>query len=137
MVTHHFLATRKQSSVDDRRMRPRYLADLAGTALTLPDVPEWADPVWHLFVVRSRRRDDLQQSLREAGIGTLIHYPIPPHLSKAYLDVGTEPPSLPVTERLAGEIFSLPMGPHLTRDDQDHVIDAIHAHAPATEAAAR
>ena len=58
-----------------------YLAKMRGSAgLTLPFVPEWAEPVWHLFVVRHAKRDALQAKLTEAGVGTLIHYPVPPHL---------------------------------------------------------
>jgi dTDP-4-amino-4,6-dideoxygalactose transaminase len=78
--------------------------------LVLPEVPDWAEPVWHLFVVRHPRRDALQARLAEAGVDTLIHYPIPPHLTGAYAGQFGE---LPVAEQLAGEVLSLPMGPHL------------------------
>jgi dTDP-4-amino-4,6-dideoxygalactose transaminase len=100
----------------------RYLAgwrDLPG--LTLPFVPEWAQPVWHLFVVRHPRRDQLQQSLTEAEIGTLIHYPVPPHLSGAYAANGWNPGAFPLAEQMAGSVLSLPIGPHL-RDDQAAVV---------------
>ena len=70
-----------------RAVAARYQAGLASmSGLTLPFVPAWAEPVWHLFVVRHPNRDRLQQQLTEAGIGTLIHYPVPPHLSGAYAD---------------------------------------------------
>ena len=86
------------------------------SALALPFVPSWAEPVWHLFVIRHPQRNALQQKLTEAGIGTLIHYPVPPHLSGAYADL--QPPSsaiwnLPVAEELAETVLSLPIGPHL------------------------
>jgi dTDP-4-amino-4,6-dideoxygalactose transaminase len=95
-----------------------YLSQLStpNSQVILPFVPEWAEPVWHLFVVRHPQRDRLQQKLAEAGIGTLIHYPVPPHLSGAYADL--QPPSsdnwnLPITEELAETVLSLPIGPHL------------------------
>lgn len=104
----------------------RYLHALATVpALTLPQVPEWADPVWHLFVVRSSDRARLQASLTEKGIGTLIHYPVPPHRQSAYLDLGHGQGSYPIAERLAEEVLSLPMGPHLDAEGHDAVVDAI------------
>ena len=81
--------------------------------LALPFVPEWAEPVWHLFVVRHPQRDTLQQHLMSAGIDTLVHYPIPPHLSDAYADEGWRPDDLPITEAIASKVLSLPIGPHL------------------------
>ena len=91
----------------------QYLEGLAGIpGITLPAVPEWADPVWHLFVVRTAQRDDLQKKLAAAGIGTLIHYPVPPHLSGAYSATNTFP-LLPIAEQLANTVLSLPIGPHL------------------------
>jgi dTDP-4-amino-4,6-dideoxygalactose transaminase len=96
------------------------LADVPG--LVLPIVPEWAEPVWHLFVVRHPNRDGLQQTLTAAGIGTLIHYPVPPHLSGAYADGCWRPGSFPIAEALAKSVLSLPMGPHLLEDQADQVI---------------
>jgi dTDP-4-amino-4,6-dideoxygalactose transaminase len=55
--------------------------------LTLPEVPEWAEPVWHLFVIRNSKRDELKEFLAESGIGTLVHYPVPPYASEAYREV--------------------------------------------------
>lgn len=104
-----------------------YLRALEGAAgLVLPHVPEWAEPVWHLFVVRHPRRDDLQRHLTEAGVGTIIHYPIAPHLSGAYAGGGWRAGAFPVAERLAREVLSLPMGPHLGTEDLHRVIDAVH-----------
>lgn len=81
--------------------------------LTLPYVPKWAEPVWHLFVVRYPQRDLLQQYLARTGVGTLIHYPVPPHLSDAYADEMWDLGDFPVTETMSREILSLPIGPHL------------------------
>ena len=106
----------------------QYLRGLARTGLVLPDVPQWAEPVWHLFVVRHPQRDRLQQRLAEASIGTLIHYPVPPHLSGAYADL--RPPvsrlwDLPIAENLAQTVLSLPMGPHVTTAQAQAVVKAV------------
>ena len=82
--------------------------------LKLPFVPEWSDSCWHQFVVRSSNRDTLQKKLKENGVDTLIHYPIPPHLQQAYLHLNLKPGSLPIAEKLASEVLSLPIGIHLT-----------------------
>ncbi len=92
-----------------------YTEGLAGGGVTCPAVPDWAAPAWHLYVLRCADRDGLQARLREAGVGTLIHYPIPPHMQAAYADLGLEPEALPIARRLAGEVLSLPIGPHLLR----------------------
>jgi dTDP-4-amino-4,6-dideoxygalactose transaminase len=112
-----------------RRIAQRYLQELGGCDLLLPEVPDWADPCWHLFVVRSPNRDALQQRLANAGVQTLIHYPIPPHRQAAYADLGLPAGSFPITERLAGEVLSLPIGPHLTEEQVDTVIAAVKAAA--------
>jgi len=76
-------------------------------------VPEWAQPCWHLFVVRVRERRQVQNELAKRGISTLIHYPTPPHLQDAYAGGSYTPGSFPLTERITGEVLSLPIGPHL------------------------
>jgi len=103
----------------------QYLQGLADTALMLPQVPGWADPVWHLFVIRHPQRDALAQRLAVAGVETLIHYPIPPHKQQAYADAGLEVGTLPLAERMADEILSLPMGPHLLPDLAVQIIKAV------------
>jgi dTDP-4-amino-4,6-dideoxygalactose transaminase len=103
----------------------RYTAELAGTELLLPAVPQWADPVWHLYVVQHPRRDALQDALQQAGIGTLIHYPIPPHLQQAYQPMGYGPGSFPIAESMATRLLSLPIGPQLDEASVTAVIDAI------------
>lgn len=106
----------------------RYREGLAGVeAITLPQTTPQSEPVWHQFVVRHPERDRLADELKQAGIGTMVHYPIPPHLSDAY--AGEAFPPLPISEQLANEVLSLPIGPQLRRDDQDAVIAALRAAA--------
>ena len=92
-----------------------YGAGLSGIGLVLPHVPDWADPVWHLFVVRTNAREEVQARLAKAEIGTLIHYPIPPHMQGAYSNMGFEADAFPIACRLAQEVLSLPMGPQLDK----------------------
>ena len=91
----------------------QYISGLASTALVLPHVPEWAEPVWHLFVVRHAQRDALAQRLMGAGVGSLIHYPLPPHRQAAYEDARFAAEAFPLATKMATEVLSLPIGPHL------------------------
>jgi dTDP-4-amino-4,6-dideoxygalactose transaminase len=104
-----------------------YLEALAGSGLVLPTVPGWAEPVWHLFVVRSPERDAVTAKLDRNGIGWLIHYPIPPHLQGAYRYLGHGEGSFPLSERLARESLSLPIGPHLTPEQSTEVVAVLSA----------
>ncbi len=99
----------------------RYHAELAGSRVILPYVPDWAEPAWHLYVVQHPQRDALQKKLGEAGIGTLIHYPIPPHLQQAYAAAGYRKGQFPIAEQMAVQLLSLPMGPHLAEFQQSNV----------------
>lgn len=106
-----------------------YLEKLAGiTNLKLPYVPEWAKPVWHLFVITHPQRDRLKSHLDMVGIGNLIHYPIPPHLSDAYnskTEKFWKSGSYPITEKIAAEILSLPIYPHLSPKELQRVIEVL------------
>lgn len=102
-----------------------YLIGLQDTDLTLPFVPEWADPVWHLFVVRHSDRASLQNILQAANINTLIHYPIPPYKQNAYRDEGYKIEDYPLANSMAEEVLSLPIGPHLTSTNVDRVVTTI------------
>ncbi len=106
-----------------------YLKGLEGSGLVLPHVPEWVSPAWHLFVVRHPQRDELQQRLQEAGVHTLIHYPIPPHRQVAYSNGGFAPEAFPIASGIADEVLSLPIGPNLAMDDVARVIRAVRAAA--------
>jgi dTDP-4-amino-4,6-dideoxygalactose transaminase len=103
-----------------------YLQTLEGCPdIVLPHVPPWADPVWHLFVIRHPRRDELRLHLESNGVGTIIHYPVPPHLQEAYSSDGYSKGDFPITERLAAEVLSIPIGPHLTESQAEYVVDQI------------
>ena len=112
-----------------RAIAARYLEGLRDAGVALPEVPDWAEPAWHLFVVRSPRRDALQARLGEAGIGTLIHYPLPPHRQQAYADLGFSADAFPIANRLADQLLSLPIGPHQPEAATSAVIDAVRAGA--------
>ena len=110
-----------------RAVAGAYRASLGEFPVVLPAVPDWADPAWHLFVVRSPRRDALRAALAAAGVETLVHYPTPPHRQRAYAAYGDR--ALPVAATLAAEVLSLPIGPHLSEAECRAVIDAVRAHA--------
>jgi dTDP-4-amino-4,6-dideoxygalactose transaminase len=109
-----------------------YTAALADTGLALPFVPEWAEPAWHLFVIAAPDRSALTASLEQAGVQTLVHYPIPPHLQLAYADMNLPRGSLPIAERLADQVLSLPISPHIGVDEVEQVIAAIRSAQAAT-----
>jgi dTDP-4-amino-4,6-dideoxygalactose transaminase len=108
-----------------RRIAAHYMSRLAQTSLVLPHVPDWAEPVWHLFVVRSGARDKLQALLKAKGVETAIHYPVPPHLQPAYEHLGYRRGALPIAELLAASVLSLPMGPYFTDEQCEDICDAI------------
>jgi len=110
---------------NDRRksIAERYTLGLAGIGLILPTVPAWADPAWHLYVVRTAHRSALQSALSARGIGTMIHYPVPPHRQPACSRHAFSRRSFPIAEMLADEVLSLPIGPHLSDEQVDEVID--------------
>jgi dTDP-4-amino-4,6-dideoxygalactose transaminase len=108
-----------------------YMRELRDLKLALPAVPEWADPVWHLFVVGVDERDRIQADLQKAGVTSLIHYPIPPHLQLAYADLGIARGALPIAEDLAGSVLSLPIGPHLSLAEAQYVCRALATVLPA------
>lgn len=119
----------KLAHLDGWNARRRVIAQLyqdglAGRGLMLPHVPEWAEPVWHLYVVQHPQRDALQQALTDAGVGSLIHYPIPPHRQQAYAQAGWGQGAFPLAERMANQVLSLPMGPHLGAQQVAMVIEA-------------
>ena len=113
---------------EQRRDRARSYDELFGKTegtVAAPHVPSWSRPVYHLYVVRVVRREQLQKDLAAAGIGTGIHYPVPLHLSKAYEILGFRPGDFPVAEQAAAEVLSLPMFPGLSPQQQRRVVTEV------------
>jgi len=113
---------------NDRRraLAAIYDAELAAVpGIVTPYVPAYGRHVYHLYVILAENRDRLQQRLREFGVGTGLHYPIPVHLQEAFADQGYRPGSLPATEKVAATLLSLPMFPHMTDAQIEYVIDAV------------
>ena len=108
-----------------RELANRYTMQLQGLDLGLPRVPEWAAPVWHLYVVRSPQRDALRAHLEQREVVTMIHYPIPPHRQPCYPEFSKY--SLPVAETLASEVVSLPLSPCMTEHEMALVVDALRS----------
>jgi dTDP-4-amino-4,6-dideoxygalactose transaminase len=114
---------------EERRAAAAFYTDrLAGVGdLVLPPVATASSPVWHLYVVRTANPARLAQSLRAQGIGTGRHYPVPPHLSRAYAWLGLGPASFPVAEAVAEQALSLPLFPGMTEQELGSVVDAVAA----------
>jgi dTDP-4-amino-4,6-dideoxygalactose transaminase len=111
-----------------RNVAQQYLEALSGCPdVILPSVARGAEPAWHLFVLRHFRRDNFRKHLNESGIGTLVHYPVPPHLSGAYADGGWKRGDFPLTEELADTVLSIPIGPHLHSGGIASVTQAVQA----------
>ncbi len=117
---------RHLDSWNERRVlqAERYDSELPD-GIVRPVVPKGSKPAWHLYVVRTAQRDELQKSLRASGIDTLIHYPIPPHQQEAYRASKVSTEKFPIAEELAGTILSLPIGPHLSAEQQSRIIEAM------------
>ena len=94
-------------------------------SLTLPIEADYAQSVYHLYVIRAEARDGLQTHLQQAGIATGVHYPVPVHLQPAYRDLGYRRGDFPVTERCAAQLLSLPMYPELTKELISSVVNTV------------
>lgn len=110
-----------------KKLADRYSHELDNSRFILPQVREGAESVWHQYVIRTKRRDELMQYLDQKGIGTLIHYPVPPHLSEAYAFLGHHPGDYPITEEYADTVLSLPMYNGMTKQEQDFVINTLNS----------
>lgn len=110
-----------------RRVAEWYREALVGIPATLPTVGSHVDHVYHLYVIRSDRRDDLREHLSRSGIATGLHYPQPLHLQRAYESLGLKKGSLPVTENVAATCLSLPMFPEMTQQQVARVAEALRA----------
>ena len=113
---------------DERcKIADRYSTEITNPLVHLPKLRPGADSTWHQYVVHvPKYRDQLAAFLKEKGIGTIIHYPIPPHLSEAYAYLGYKEGDFPITERYANEVLSLPMYNGMTEEEQTTVIEAIN-----------
>lgn len=109
-----------------REIADRYMTEIHNPQIELPQVPDGSTCVWHQYVIKCSERDRLIAYLNEKEIGTIIHYPIPPHLSEAYKYLGYKEGDFPVTENLAKTILSLPMYNGMTKEEQSYVIDTIN-----------
>jgi dTDP-4-amino-4,6-dideoxygalactose transaminase len=109
-----------------RQMAGRYIEGLEGIPeLVLPRVADGCEAVWHVFAIRHPERDGLARQLAREGVGTLIHYPVPPHLSGAYSDCGFERGAFPVASEIAATELSLPLHPHLTEEQVEEVVSSV------------
>lgn len=120
------LAHLDELTEERRRIAARYTAELHNPKLRLPEPAPGATCVWHQYVLRCEERDRLIEYLNERDIGTIIHYPIPPHLAEAYRSLGHRKGFLPITEHLADTVLSIPMYNGMTEDEQTWVIDALN-----------
>lgn len=118
---------------DRCRVADYYLKNINNPYITLPKVRENSQPVWHQFVITTDCRDELMRFLDKKGIGSIIHYPIPPHLSEAYAYLEEKKGSLPMTEKLADTVLSLPMYYGLTKEELETVVLAINGFCPEKE----
>lgn len=106
-----------------------YRSRLDPSSIILPMVSDGAEPVWHVFAVRVRHRDAFQRALQAEGIGTVIHYPIPPHLQACYAHLGLSKGALPISERIHEQIISIPLWPGMSKEAIDRVILIANKHA--------
>lgn len=109
-----------------RRIANRYLSEIKNNRIILPLVPDYAVPVWHIFGIRCEERDLLDKYLRNAGIGTNKHYPIPIHLQECYKDLGFRRGDFPISEEISNTELSLPMYYGMTDDEISYVIKMLN-----------
>lgn len=111
---------------EKRKICERYLAELKNDNIVLPTIRDGATHIWHQFVIRTNRRQELIDYLNDKEIGTIIHYPIPPHLSEAYQYLQIPKGSLPITEEYAETVLSIPLYNGMTDEEQTYVIESIN-----------
>lgn len=120
------LAHMDELTKEKKEIGAKYLDKIKNEKLILPKIAEGADHIFHQFVIRTKERAKLIDYLNEKNISTIIHYPVPPHMSKAYEYLGIKKGSLPITEQYADEVLSIPMYNGLTIEEQDYVIKALN-----------
>ena len=109
-----------------RRIAQKYIDGIKNEEVILPYIPEYANPVWHIFGIRCKRRDELEKFLNDAGIGTNKHYPIPMHLQECYKDLGFKEGDFPIAEEISATELSLPMYYGMTDEEVQYVIDKVN-----------
>ena len=114
-------------NTERKRIAKMYIEGISNPQVILPYVPEYADPVWHIFGIRCKRRDELEVFLKEKGIGTNKHYPIPIHLQECYRDLDFKKGDYPIAEEISETELSLPMYYGMTDEEVFYVIDRINA----------
>lgn len=119
----------EELNAEKERICKKYLEEIKNPDIELPKTREKCTHIWHQFVIRTKRRDELQAYLKERGISTIIHYPIPPHLQEAYGYLGHKEGDYPITERYAKEVLSIPLYNGMTEEEQAYVIEALNAFA--------
>lgn len=117
----------KELTEEKRSICEQYLKEIHNDKIVLPSIRKGATHVWHQFVIRCKKRDSLIKYLDKYEIGTIIHYPIPPHLSEAYSYMGLKVGTLPITEMYAKEVLSIPLYNGMTEEEQRYIIEIINA----------
>lgn len=121
------LSHMSELEAEKKALCERYLSDLNNPLLVLPRIRKGASHIWHQFVIRCERRNELIEYLEKNNIGSIIHYPIPPHLSEAYAYLGMAEGDLPVTESYADTVLSIPLYVGMTKEEQDFVIEKLNS----------
>ena len=111
---------------EKRAICGKYLSEIKNDNIILPQIRPGATHIWHQFVVRTDRRDELMDYLDKNNVGTIIHYPIPPHLSEAYSYLGVRVGELPITEEYAKTILSLPLYNGMSEEEQNYIIECVN-----------
>ena len=113
-------------NVERRRIAQKYLKGIVNPEIILPYVPDYAEPVWHIFGVRCKKRNELEKFLNDAGIGTNKHYPIPIHLQECYRNLGLKKGEYPIAEEISETELSIPMYYGMTEEEIQYVIDRMN-----------
>lgn len=125
-----FLATKlphlNMMNEERRRIAQKYIDGIKNEEVILPYIPEYANPVWHIFGIRCKRRVELEKFLSDAGIGTNKHYPIPMHLQECYKDLGFKEGDFPIAEEISATELSIPMYYGMTDEEVQYVIDKVN-----------
>ena len=116
----------ESENMERARLADVYQKMLSNTGdIQLPQLADGCTSVWHIYMIRTKQRDALQAFLNQNGVGTVIHYPVPPHLQQAYAEMGYKKGDFPIAESIADTCLSLPLYPGLRADDQNMVVDLI------------